>query len=391
MGATQYLEFLEMPSIKHVMLMAAEAPIANSVGQSHTDGLFGLMGQMDHENLVFCHDEPTGLKAIIGIHNTALGPALGGTRFWNYQDETAAIRDVIRLSRGMTYKAAISGINLGGGKAVIIGDPRKLRSEALWRRYGRFVESLNGKYITAEDVGTSTADMEFVAMETRHVAGKPAWLGGGGDPSPVTAHGVYLGLKAGLKEAFGSDEAKGRRIAVEVVGNVGSYLVKQLRLEGAEVWVSDIDEERVQQVCLNYGARSVDKDDLYDLDIEVYSPCALGATVNYRTIDRLHCQIIAGAANNQLEEEVKHGEMLREKGIIYCPDFLINAGGLINCYTEYLGNYHQDHALEMTEVIYTRTLEILQTASTQGITTHEAALRSAARRIEAVATLKSRL
>jgi len=373
------------------MSQAPFAPVVPTEAREIGDGIFGLMGQMDHENLFFCYDKPTGLKAIIGIHNTVLGPALGGTRFWNYADEAAALRDVIRLSRGMTFKAAISGINLGGGKAVIIGDPQKLKSEALWRRYGRFVESLKGKYITAEDVGTSTSDMEYVAMETSHVAGKPSWLGGGGDPSPVTAHGVYLGLKAGLKEVFGSDDAKGRRVAVEGAGNVGTYLVKRLRQEGAEVWVSDLHPERVEHACLSYGARPTTTDALFDLDIDVYSPCALGATLNDRTIDHLHCSIIAGAANNQLEDEVRHGEMLREKGIVYCPDFLINAGGLINCYAEYLGNYHQQHALEMTEVIYSRTLEILKIANSQGITTHQAALRAAASRLEAVATLKSRL
>lgn len=370
-----------------------EAPVAPPVKpdlRPDREGVFGQMSAMDHENLVFCHDEQTGLRAIIGIHNTVLGPALGGTRFWNYADEASAIRDVLRLSRGMTYKAAISGINLGGGKAVLIGDPAQLSSEGLWRRYGRFVESLNGKYITAEDVGTSTADMEYIAMETVHVAGKPAWLGGGGDPSPVTAHGVYLGIKAGLKEAFGSDELNDRSIAVEGVGHVGSHLVKLLRAEGAEVYVADLREERVQQVCLNYGARAASMDTLYDLDIDVYAPCAMGATLNDRSIDRLHCAVIAGAANNQLEDEVLHGEMLRERGILYCPDFLINAGGLINCYAEVLGNYQQEHAMEMTEVIYPRTLEILRMAAADNITAHEAALRVAARRIDAVAQLKSR-
>ncbi len=353
--------------------------------------IFGQMSLMDHENLFFCYDQPTGLRAIIGIHNTVLGPALGGTRFWNYTDEAAAVHDVIRLSRGMTYKAAISGINLGGGKAVIIGDARKLKSETFWRRYGRFVESLNGKYITAKDVGTTTADMEFVSMETRHVAGKPVWLGGSGDPSPVTAYGVYLGIKAGLKEVFGSEELKDRRIAVEGAGSVGSQLVKRLRHEGAEVWVSDLDENRVKHVCLSYGSRPVSADALYDLDVDVYSPCALGATLNDRTIERIHCQIIAGGANNQLEDEVRHGDMLSERNITYCPDFLINAGGLISCYAEFLGNYQQEHAMDMTEVIYSRTAEILKTAAKEGITTHEAALRSAASRLNAVAILKSRL
>lgn len=352
--------------------------------------LFQAMGQADHENLVFCSDQATGLKAIIGIHNTVLGPALGGTRFWTYPSEAEALRDVLRLSRGMTYKAAISGINLGGGKAVVLGSPQTVRSEALWRRYGRFVESLGGKYITAEDVGTSTADMEFVAMETRHVAGKPTWMGGGGDPSPVTAYGVYLGMKAGLREVFGSDDLKDRKVAVEGVGSVGQHLVKRLRHEGAEVWVSDLDERKVEHVVMAYGARAADRDALYDLNIDVYAPCALGGTLNDRSIARLHCAIVAGAANNQLEDEDRHARQLSERGIVYCPDFLINAGGLINCYAEYRGNYQREHALEMTEVIYSRTASILSDASRLGISTHQAAIKAAEARIEAIAKLKSR-
>ena len=345
---------------------------------------------MDHENLVFCHDRATGLHAIVAIHSTVLGPALGGTRFWSYATEADAVRDALRLSRGMTYKAAISGINLGGGKAVIIGDSRRDKSEALWRRYGRFIESLNGKYITAEDVGTATADMEYVAMETQHVAGKPAWLGGGGDPSPVTAYGVYLGMKAGLKEAFGSDSANGRRIAVEGAGHVGSYLVRRLTEEGATVFVSDIHAEKVTDLCRETGAQGVDTDALYDLDVDVYAPCALGATLDDKNISRLRCAVVAGAANNQLADETRHAEALRARNITYCPDFLINAGGLINCYAEYLGNYQREHALEMTEVIYERTRSILRLAHTDQITSHEAALRLASARIESIASINSR-
>ncbi len=354
------------------------------------DDVFAQMAQMDHENLVFCHDRATGLRALVAIHSTVLGPALGGTRFWSYASDGDAVRDALRLSRGMTFKAAISGINLGGGKAVIIGNPRTDKSEALWRRYGRFIESLGGKYITAEDVGTATADMEYVAMETRHVTGKPDWMGGGGDPSPVTAHGVFLGLTAGLKEAFGSDDPAGRKVAVEGAGHVGGYLIRELRQAGADVWVSDIDASRVQAICAETGARPVDTDALYDLDVDVYAPCALGATLNDATIPRLRCAVVAGAANNQLADERRHAEALRDKGVVYCPDFLINAGGVINCYAEYLGDYRRDHALEMTGVIHQRTLDILRMASAEGITPHEAALRSASARIDAIASLKSR-
>ncbi len=373
------------------MPKALDAPADALETTPKLEGIFAQMGQMEHENLFFCFDKPSGLKAIIGIHSTVLGPALGGTRFYNYPDEAAAVRDVIRLSRGMTYKAAISGINLGGGKAVILGDPRKLGGEALWRRYGRFVQSLNGKYITAEDVGTSTSDMEFVAMESSHVAGKPSWMGGGGDPSPVTAYGVYLGMKSALKEVFGRDTLTGRRVAVEGAGHVGSHLIERLCKEGARVWVSDIDQDRLESVCRRTGAQATGTDELYDLDVDVYSPCAMGATLNDQSIARLKCMVIAGAANNQLEDEHIHGAQLMEKGILYCPDFLINAGGLINCYAEYLGNYQREHALEMTEIIYSRNSEILQRASANHITPHKAAIELAENRLQSVALLKSRL
>lgn len=345
---------------------------------------------MDHENLVFCHDSATGLKALVAIHSTVLGPALGGTRFWQYDSELDAVQDALRLSRGMTYKAAISGINLGGGKAVIIGNSRTDKSEALWRRYGRFIESLGGKYITAEDVGTATKDMEYVAMETKHVTGKPAWMGGAGDPSPVTAYGVFMGMKAGLKAATGSDSCADKVVAVEGAGHVGSYLVEYLRQEGASVYVSDIAEDKVTALCARTGAKPIGTEALYDLDMDVYAPCALGATLHDESIGRLKCQVVAGAANNQLADEVAHGRALKDKGVIYCPDFLINAGGLINCYTEYLGRYQQEHAMGMTEAIYERTLDIFRTANADGITPHQAALNLAQARVDAVATLKSR-
>jgi leucine dehydrogenase len=371
---------------------SAQTTIPNANGTSGSgQGIFDNLAKTDHENLVFCQDKATGLKAIIAIHNTVLGPSLGGTRFWNYKTEEDAIRDALRLSRGMTLKAAISGLNLGGGKAVIIGNSATDKSEALWRRYGKFVESLNGKYITAEDVGTSAIDMEFVAQETTHVAGKPMWMGGGGDPSPVTAYGVFLGLKAGLKKQFGSDDLKGKKIAVQGVGHVGFYLVELLRKEEAQVFVTDVNTDRVQQAVEKLGAIAVGLEEIYDQDVDVYAPCALGATVNNETISRLKCSIIAGAANNQLEDEIIHGQKLQEAGILYAPDFLINAGGLINCYAEYRGDYNRKHALEMTEVIYNRTLEIFDFAAAQGVTTHEAARRMARERIDSIAKIKSKI
>lgn len=358
---------------------------------NYSTDLFAQISAMGHENVVFCHDEATGLKAIIAIHSTVLGPALGGTRFWNYQDESDAITDVLRLSRGMTFKAAISGVNLGGGKAVILGDSQKDGSETFWRRYGRFVDGLDGKYITAEDVGTKIQDMEYIAMETESVTGKPAWLGGGGDPSPVTAYGVFLGLKAGLKQATGSDELSNRSVVVQGVGSVGSSLVEQLCAEGATVYVSDIHEASIARCVNEFGAKAIDLDEVYSMEADVYAPCALGATLNDKTIPELRCSVVAGAANNQLLDEQKHGKMLQERGIVYAPDFLINAGGLINCYEEYLGAYDRKHALEMTEYIYNRTLEIFAAAAESGQTSQQAAINLANERINAMVQLKSRL
>lgn len=341
----------------------------------------------DHEQVVFCQDNATGLKAIIAIHNTTLGPALGGTRMWNYTNEIEALNDVLRLSRGMTYKAAITGLNLGGGKAVIIGDSYTQKSEALFRRFGKFVNSLSGKYITAEDVGISPSDMEWVKMETDHVAGVPVSLGGSGDPSPVTAYGVYMGMKAGAKEQYGSDSLSGKKVLVQGIGHVGEVLVKYLTEEGAKVYITDINENRLADVAKKYGAEVILGDAIYDLDMDIYSPCALGATVNSNTIPRLKCSIIAGAANNQLENEIIHGAELVNKGIIYAPDFLINAGGLINVNRE-VANYGEDRAMELTQNIYNTTLDIFKYAAEQNIPTYAAANRLAEERIKAIGKIK---
>jgi leucine dehydrogenase len=344
-------------------------------------GIFGSLYQMGHEQVVFCHDEATGLKAIIGIHNTVLGPALGGTRMWHYTNEQEAITDVLRLSRGMTFKAAISGLNLGGGKAVIIGDARKLKSEAFMRRFGKFVNSLNGKYITAEDVNMKTQDMEYISMETKHVTGLPESMGGSGDPSPVTAYGVYLGMKSTAKKVFGSDSLVGKKVAVQGVGQVGMHLVEHLVKEGAKVTINDISEEKVKMLVEKFGVATVGAEEIFDLDMDIYAPCALGATLNDNTIPRLKCAIVAGAANNQLKDEVKHGYMLRDKSITYAPDFLINAGGLINVYNEFLGNYNRKRALEQAEKIYQTNLSILNLADDEKISSQEAALQLAEKRI----------
>lgn len=366
--------------------MSSVATETNSSKMSHS--ILSQMNDMEHEQVVFCNDSATGLKSIIGIHNTVLGPALGGTRVWAYTSESDALRDVLRLSRGMTYKSAISGINLGGGKAVIIADPKTPKGEAFWRRYGKFVNSLGGKYITAEDVGTSPSDMVHIATETKFVAGKPSFLGGSGDPSPVTAYGVFLGIKASVKELTGSDDLTGKSVSVQGVGHVGQYLVEHLCKSGAKVSICDINEANIKAVCDKHNVTVVAPNDIYATGDLIYAPCALGATINDTTLEQLQCAIIAGAANNQLEDEVKHGQILKERGIIYAPDFLINAGGVINCYTEVIG-VGRDMAVGLTENIYTKTLEIFKTASTQNSTTQKAAMMLAEKRIEEIRRIKA--
>jgi len=351
-------------------------------------GIFGKLTQLGHEQVVFCNDEATGLKAIIGIHNTVLGPALGGTRMWNYASEQEAITDVLRLSRGMTFKAAISGLNLGGGKAVIIGDAKTMKTEAFLRRFGKFVNSLNGKYITAEDVNMKTADMEYISMETKHVTGLPESIGGGGDPSPVTAYGTYLGIKASAKKVYGSDSLAGKKVALQGVGQVGTHLLEYLVKENAIVTITDINDEKVKSLSQKFGVKAVGMEDIYDLDAEIYAPCALGATLNDNTIPRLKCRIVAGAANNQLKDEVKHGYMLIDKGITYAPDFLINAGGLINVYNEFLGNYNRARVFEQAERIYSTCLNIFTLAEQEKINTQEAAIKMAEKRIEEVGRVR---
>ena len=342
--------------------------------------VLSLMGGMEHEQVLFFNDKETGLKGLIAVHDTTLGPSLGGCRIWNYNNEEEALWDVLRLSRGMTFKSAISGINLGGGKAVIISNNKEQRTEKYWRRFGQFVESLNGKYITAEDVGTSTNEIAYIMKETKHVSGKPIEAGGSGDPSPFTAYGVFLGLKASVKEAFGKDDLTGKKIAVQGVGHVGKYLVEHLTKSGANVFITDINQENLKSVASEFGAKVVGTDEIYDLDVDVYAPCAMGATVNSETIYRLKCAVIAGAANNQLADEKLHGQMLLDKGVIYAPDFLINAGGVINCYREVKG-LSEAETLPYIENIYNKTLEIFSKSRSEKIPTQEAAIKIAKERI----------
>lgn len=344
------------------------------------------MHKMGHEQIVFCQDEATGLKAIIGIHNTVLGPALGGTRMWHYASDAEAVEDVLRLSRGMTFKSAIAGLNLGGGKAVIIGDSRKQKNEALLRRFGKFVESLGGKYITAEDVGMGTKDMEYIHMETSHVTGLPEYLGGSGDPSPVTAYGVYMGIKSSAKYVYGNDSLNGKTVAVQGTGHVGQYLIEHLVKEGAKVLVSDIFEDRLKECTSKYKVEVVDAEKIYDSAMDIYAPCALGGTLNDDTINRLKCAIVAGGANNQLKVEKDHGKKLIDKGIVYAPDFLINSGGIINVYGEISG-YDKTAALKKAEFIYDVNQEVLKMAKDHQITNQEAAMQYAQKRIDAIAKI----
>lgn len=350
--------------------------------------VIGQMGTYNHEQILFCNDNATGLKAIIAIHNTVLGPSLGGTRFWNYNNEMEALNDVLRLSRGMTYKSSVAGLNLGGGKAVIIGDPKKLKNEALLRRFGKFVDSLGGKYITAEDVAMTSQDMETIHMETDYVSGLPENMGGSGNPSPVTAYGVYVSMKASAKETWGSDSLSGKKVLVQGIGHVGEVLVEHLSKEGAKVYIHDISEERLKAVAAKYKTEVVSPESMFDLDIDVYAPCALGATVNDESLSRLKCKVICGAANNQLADEQKHGELVGKKGILYAPDYVVNAGGIINVYYE-LEGYNRERALAHAEKIYSSTSNIFKLAKQEGIPTYMAANRLAEQRIEAIARINA--
>jgi leucine dehydrogenase len=345
------------------------------------DPVFGQLSFDNHEQIVFCNDKDTGLKAIIGIHNTVLGPALGGTRMWNYNNEWEALNDVLRLSRGMTFKSAITGLNLGGGKAVIIGDAKTQKTPELMRKFGEFVHSLSGKYITAEDVGMTTEDMDLVREVTPYVTGISESKGGAGNPSPITAYGVFMGMKAAAKFKFGSDVLEDKSVYVQGIGHVGEALVEHLVNEGARVTISDISQERLETVKSKYDVTIYGGQDIYAEDMDIYAPCALGATINDDTIYKLKAKVIAGAANNQLENEDKHGRILQERGIIYAPDFLINAGGIINVYAE-LENYDRQEIMRKTENIYNTTEEILIRAKANNVTTNVAALNIAKERIE---------
>ncbi len=342
--------------------------------------IFKYMETYDYEQLVICQDKQSGLKAIICIHDTTLGPALGGTRMWTYENEDAAIEDALRLAKGMTYKNAAAGLNLGGGKTVIIGDPRTDKNEEMFRAFGRYIQGLNGRYITAEDVGTTVADMDLIRQETEFVTGVSPAFGSSGNPSPVTAYGVYRGMKAAAKEAFGTDSLEGKVIAVQGVGNVAYNMCKHLHEEGAQLIVTDINKEAVQRAVDEFGAKAVDTEDIYSVDCDIYAPCALGATINDETIPQLKAKVIAGAANNQLRD-TKHGDQIHEMGIAYAPDYVINAGGVINVADE-LHGYNHDRAMKKVEMIYDNIARVFEISKRDNIPTYLAADRLAEERIE---------
>ena len=345
--------------------------------------IFEAMAEQGHEQLVFWSEPSIGYKGIIAIHDTTLGPALRGTRFWNYDSDAEAVTDVLRLARGMTYKAAITGLDLGGGKSVIIGDNRTIEREMIFRAHGRAVESLKGRYITAEDVGTSVDDMEYVRMETGSVSGLKE---GSGDPSPITAFGVYRGIKACAQFRYGDDSLEGKHVVVQGVGHVGYYLCRDLAADGARLTVTDIDEGRVQRVVNDFGATTVGSEDVCRVEADIYAPCALGAVINDDSLQELKVDIIAGAANNQLAE-ARHGQALHDQGILYAPDYVINAGGLCNVYGELQG-WTPEQAKKKAGAIYDTLLRIFNRAQGEEIPTSQAADRVALQRISEARKLR---
>ncbi len=340
--------------------------------------IFDMLAEMGHEEIVLCSDPGCGYRGIIAVHSTRLGPALGGTRFWTYADDEEAIVDALRLSRGMTYKNAVAGLSLGGGKSIIIGDNKTTDRENIFRAHGRFVESLGGRYITAEDVGTSTKDMDFVHMETGHVAGL---AGKSGDPSPVTAHGVFRAVQASANRRWGSDSLEGKTVSIQGCGNVGRYLAEELHGAGARLVVSDIDPAKVARVAQATGAIVVEADAIYSVQADIFSPCALGGIINDETIPLLKVEVVAGGANNQLLED-RHGDALEARGILYAPDYVANAGGVINVYGEVEG-WDAQRALDKADDIYDTVLRVFEIAEEYKIPTYEAADRVAEQRLAA--------
>jgi leucine dehydrogenase len=349
---------------------------------------FEKMYSMGHEEVIYISDASCGLKAIIAIHDTTLGPALGGTRMWPYKSEADALEDVLRLSKGMTYKAAISGLNLGGGKAVIIGDPKTDKSEALFRAYGRYVESLNGRYITAEDVNITVEDIEQIFLETNNVCGVAKIHGGSGNPAPYTALGVSRGMEASLMKVYGTNDFKGRVVAIQGVGAVGYELTKLLIAAGAKILYTDINVENISRMKAEFPqAEFVNSDEIFSVPCDIYAPCALGASINDQTLDKLKCKIVCGAANNQLQED-RHGVELKKRQILYAPDYLINAGGLMNVSIEFEG-WSDNKSRRMIDSIYKTTLAVFKESDAENISCNAAANVLCERRLESIRKIKN--
>ena len=335
----------------------------------------------EHEQVTICHDEASGLRAIIAVHDTTLGPGLGGIRMWSYPGDEAALNDVLRLSEGMTYKNSLAGLDLGGGKTVVVGDPRLDKTPQKFRALGRFIDRLGGAYLAAEDVGTTTDDAEQVASQTRHVTGLPVDKGGSGDPSPMTAWGVVCGIRAALSEAGIGEGFEGVHVAVQGAGHVGADVARHLLAAGARVSVADIYQDRIDPI-LALGAEQVPAESVHELECDVFSPCALGAVIGPETIDRLRCRVIAGAANNQLADD-SMGDQLAGRGILYAPDFAINAGGVINIAEELRGPYDPAQAKKSVERIEQTLRNVFERARRDAVPPHRAALQMARERIAA--------
>ncbi len=360
---------------------AVRNPANGSSAAGPETGVFHAAGFDDHEQVLFCHDAASGLRAIIAIHDTALGPALGGCRMWPYGSEREALTDALRLSRGMTYKHALAGTPQGGGKAVIMGDPKRDKTRGLFAAFGRHVDTLAGRYVVAEDVGTTVDDMAEVSRVTTHVAGL---ADSSGDPSPVTAWGVFSGLRAAVHHRLGRDDLAGLRVAVQGLGHVGSALCGYLHDAGAGLYVTDIDGDAVARAVTLFGAIAVKPAEIHRLDVDVYAPCALGGVLNADSIPEIGAPVVAGAANNQLATEAD-GKALARRGILYAPDYAINAGGVINISLE-SGRYDRDLALERTGKIYDTLMEIFRRAEADGLATSDVADRMARERIDAART-----
>ncbi len=352
------------------------------------NSIFDCMQKYDYENLFLCQDKALNFKAIIAIHDTTLGPATGGCRMWLYDNEMGAIEDALRLARGMTYKYAAAGVNLGGGKAVIIGDPNRKDREPIFRILGKFINRLEGKYITGEDVGTTLKDMEYIHMETEYVVTLPTYLGGAGDIAPMTAFGTIRAMQACCNRVYGSDSLVGKKVAVQGLGAVGHNVVAQLHELGADLMVTDIDSQKVDSMVSKYGVQPVASDAIYDLKCDIFCPCALGTIINDDTLNRLQCKIICGSANNQLAEE-HHGELLEKKGMVYAPDYITNAGGTIYD-TDRLGSGSVSHERGKQKVsrIYESIQRVFEIADRDDIPTYFAADRMAEERIRKIAEVK---